>query len=103
MSIGISRPMTPVEEIAISSEGTSNSLDTKSTKVSQSLKPCSPVKQLALPLLTKTAEITPFSSTFFVYLTGAATTLFEVKTAEAVLFGEKIWLHHIYLHALRIP
>ena len=84
--------MTPVEEIAISSLGIFKSRETNSTNVSQSLKPCLPVKQLAFPLFTKTAEITPFLSTFLVYLTGAATTLFEVNTPEAALFGQSIML-----------
>ena len=46
-----------------------------------------PVKQLAFPLLTNTAETFPFSTTFLVYITGAATILFDVNTAEASLFS----------------
>ena len=84
--------MTPVEEIAISSLGSFKSRATNSTNVSQSLNPCSPVKQLAFPLFMKTAETIPFLSTFLVYFTGAATTLFEVKTPEAVLLGQRIML-----------
>jgi hypothetical protein len=48
------------------------------------------VKQFALPLLATIAEIWPFSIDFFVIITGAATTLFDVNTAAALLFSLKI-------------
>ena len=56
MSIGISRPITPVEQIAISSAGIFKSLETKLTNSSQSSIPFWPVKQFAFPLFTTTAE-----------------------------------------------
>ena len=90
ISIGIFLPITPVEEDAISEEGIPKSSLACDTIVSQSSIPCSPVKQFALPLLITIAESLPSFKTSFVWVIGAATTLLDVNTPAALLFGDTI-------------
>ncbi len=47
--------------------------------------PSEPVKQFALPLFATIADILPFETAFLVRVTGAATTLLVVNTADATL------------------
>ena len=90
MSIGIFLPITPVEAVAISLDGISVNSDANFIVLSQSAIPSSPVKQFAFPLFTTTKDIFPPLIISFVWITGAATTLFEVKTAEASLSFDSI-------------
>ena len=90
MSIGILLPMTPVDAVAISLDGMPVCSDANSMVLSQSLIPSIPVKQLAFPLFTTTKEIFPPFIISLVWIIGAATTLFEVNTAEALLSLDSI-------------
>ena len=85
MSIGILLPMTPVEAVTISFDGIPVKPDANSTILLQSSIPSCPVKQFAFPLFTTIRESFPPFIISLVCITGAATTLFFVKTAAAAL------------------
>ena len=90
MSIGIFLPITPVDAVAISLDGIPVISDANWMVLSQSAIPSAPVKQLALPLFATTKDIFPPLIISLVWMIGAATTLFEVKTAEALLSLDSI-------------
>ena len=90
MSIGIFLPITPVDAVAISLDGMPVMPDANSMVLSQSAIPASPVKQFAFPLFTTTNDILPPLIISLVWIIGAATTLFDVKTAEATLSLDSI-------------
>ena len=90
MSIGIFLPITPVDAVAISVDGIPVMMEANSMVLSQSSIPSWPVKQFAFPLFTTTKDIFPPFIISLVWMIGAATTLFDVKTAEAALSFDSI-------------
>jgi len=81
--IGRFAPITPVEEIKTRSLEIPSSVAAIFEQAMASSIPFSPVKQLALPLLTSTAWHKPFLIFSFPRITGAATTMFRVNKAAA--------------------
>ena len=85
--IGSSSPIKPVEQTITSPDETLSDCPTCSAVLWVSANPCGPVQAFAPPLLRTTARTIPPFATWRDQVTGAATTLFVVKTAAAVKFG----------------
>ena len=88
-SIGRNSPIKPVEQTATSLAEISNFLATNSALLCVSAKPCGPVQAFAPPEFKITALTALPLNTCLDQITGAATTLLEVKTAVAKLLGPK--------------
>ena len=73
--------MRPVEQTTTSPEETLSSSPTFSAVLCVSAKPCGPVQAFAPPEFRTTARTTWPLTTWRLQITGAATTLFDVKTA----------------------
>ena len=80
-SIGSRSPINPVEQTTTSPEEIPKSSATFSALWCVSRNPSGPVHAFAPPLLSRTAETSWSATTWRDHVTGAATTLFDVKTA----------------------
>ena len=93
LSIGRNSPISPVEQTITSPAETLSKCPTCSAVLCVSAKPCGPVHALAPPLLSTAALTVPPFATWRDQITGAATTLFEVKTAAPMNSGPWFWIN----------
>ena len=87
--IGRNSPIIPVEQTRTSLEDISKTLPTYSAVSWVSANPCGPVQAFAPPEFKTIALAIPCEATCLDQITGAATTLFEVKTAAQKNFGPR--------------
>ena len=86
-SMGKRTPMSPVEQTTTSPAFMESFPAKTSAVLWVSANPSGPVQAFAPPLLRITAEISLSATTCRDHVTGAATTLLEVKTAVPYLYG----------------